>query len=134
MQPSEPKWNKVFRDTADRRKARQHWRDVCAEMEAAGILSAENGHAIERLAVLRIEYRKAQTKVDEQGAIIETEGQAPKRNPWFLVLRQISGDITRIETELCISPARRGRAKQVTNGKPHGTGAPADGYLAGVPS
>ena len=114
--PDEPNWRLIYQNEDDLQIASIEWGKVIREMREAETLTVANGHAIRRLVDFRIQYERASRHVAENGAVF-----APKRknskcgqhNPWAAVMRSSSEEIRYLETELGISPIRRGRASKV---------------------
>ena len=118
-EPQEPDWKLIYQNEDDLELAHLHWGNIIREMRECQTLSVANGHAIRRLTDFRIAYERASRAVAEQGPLIaskkKTNGgaRAGQWNPWWSVLRHAEETIRHLETELGISPLRRGRAGKV---------------------
>ncbi|EHK56830.1 P27 family phage terminase small subunit [Allomesorhizobium alhagi] len=126
--PNEPDWASLFAETADAEAAHEQWAVVCRELRDAGTLAVSNGHAIKRLVEFRVQFERASRHVAEHGPIITAKrAKIGQWNPHWSVMRQADEAIRAIESELGISPARRGKVTKVARGKK--TSRAADAYL-----
>jgi P27 family predicted phage terminase small subunit len=113
--PPEPEWSLIYNDVLDVEMAREQWGIVTRELSGEGTLSVANGHAIKRLVEFRVIYERAAKSLAGDGAILRARRtKVPQTNPAWPIMRQASEQITSLETELCISPRRRGSAVKTT--------------------
>jgi P27 family predicted phage terminase small subunit len=129
--PPEPDWSTIFTDDLDLAAARQFWRGIVSEMRDAGTLVVENGHAIQRLVIFRLEFDRAARNVIEQGKILRAKKtKTPQINPEWTCMKQAGEAVADLESDLGISPRRRNAAGKVTRAKKKTTAA--DAYLKPV--
>lgn len=132
-EPDEPDWQLIYSSADDLATARREWGMVVRELRECQTLSVANGHAIRRLVDFRIQYERAARHVAEHGAIFRGKGRAKhgEWNPWWSALRQSEEVIRQCESELGISPIRRGRAAKVA--RRDRKARAADAYLKKAP-
>jgi P27 family predicted phage terminase small subunit len=129
--PPEPDWAEIFTDDLDLAAAKEIWRGVINEMRDAGTLVVENGHAVRRLVLFRIEFDRAARNVAEQGKVIRAKRtKTPQINPEWTCMKQAAEAVADIEAELGLSPRRRNAAAKVSRAKKKATAA--DNYLKSV--
>jgi phage terminase small subunit len=129
--PPEPNWAEIFTDDLDLAAAQEIWRGIINEMRDAGTLVVENGHAIRRLVLFRIEFDRAARNVAEQGKVIRAKRtKTPQINPEWTCMKQAGEAVADIEAELGLSPRRRNAAAKVQRAKKKATAA--DNYLKSV--
>lgn len=129
--PPEPNWSTIFTDDLDLAAARENWRGLISEMREAGTLAVENGHAIQRLVIFRLEFDRAARNVVEQGKILRAKRtKTPQINPEWTCMKQAGEAVADLESDLGISPRRRNAAGKVTRAKKKATAA--DTYLTPV--
>jgi P27 family predicted phage terminase small subunit len=129
--PVEPDWTSILTDDLDIVSARENWRSITSEMKDAGTLVVENGHAIQRLVLFRIEFDRAARNVAEQGKVIRAKRtKTPQINPEWTCMKQSAEAVSDLEAELGLSPRRRNAAGKVQRAKKKSTAA--DNYLRSV--
>jgi P27 family predicted phage terminase small subunit len=127
--PKEPDWQGFLSDDLDLEFVRNQWRSITNTMRDASTISVANGHAIMRLVYARLEFDRAMRMVAEHGAVRKIKGVQRKSPAWALV-KQANEICVSLESELCLSPAKRGRAGKVDR-KSRKT-SPADEFLKPV--
>lgn len=127
----EPHWRMLLTDDLEVEAAGEHWRRITAEMRERGILSASNGHAIQRLVLAYVIFDRCSREVAEHGAVSKPKRGNPKAiariSPHFTAMREAGSDAERLEAELGLSPRRRAAAAKVE--KKARTARAADAYL-----
>lgn len=135
--PPEPDWQKLFpgktaATVADRENASRYWTDAADELQRGDKLSITNAHALQRLVIAYVTYDRAAREVARHGAIVPApKTKTPMHSPHWTAMQGASRMATAIETELTISPRRRGDGGKIA--KPRKPGA-ADSYLKPVPT
>lgn len=93
--------------------ARDVWDAAIRAMAAAHTLSPENLPLVERYASAHLRWREAERMILDGGAVIAApRSKVPMANPWLSISRSAAAAATRLEAELGLSPARRGRASR----------------------
>lgn len=87
------------------------WDNAIAAMTAAGTLDAACLPALQRMCSAWLRWKEAETHLMKEGAVVP----APKSgvamlNPWSSVAKAASAELRKLEIELGLLPARRGRA------------------------
>lgn len=112
--PPEPDWSQIYSDPLDLAFAHEQWGGVVREMGGRGILSVENGHAIQRLVIFRLQFERASRHVAEKGAILPApRAKVGQWNPYWSVMTKADEAIRTLEAELGLAPVRRGKAAKV---------------------
>lgn len=115
-EPQEPDWRLIYASEDDLEAAHVAWGQVTRELRECQTLSVANGHAIRRLVDFRIAYDRASRHVAEHGPVFAPKSKRSKQgqwNPQWGVMRHCEEVIRHCESELGISPIRRGRAAKV---------------------
>jgi hypothetical protein len=132
--PPEPNWTDLLPGAAcgaDRENASRYWRTAVAELQAGEKLSMVNAHALQRLVIAYVVYDRAAAKVASEGAVVPApKTKTPMHSPWWTAMNAASRMATAIETELTISPRRRGYGGKVQKRRKPGASA---AYLKSVP-
>lgn len=117
--PPEPDWQDVYTDPLDIEAAGHEWGLVIRELQGVETLTVANGHMIERLVKLRIQWRRADRHVAEHGPVFPPKGRAKtgQWNPYWTVWRQCDEAMRLIEGELCLPPLRRAKAGKAPKAK-----------------
>jgi P27 family predicted phage terminase small subunit len=115
-EPEEPNWRLIYSNEDDFEAAHIEWGNVVRELRECQTLSFANGHAIRRLVDFRVQYERAARHVAEHGPVFAPKSKRSKQgqwNPQWGVMRHCEESIRHLESELGISPIRRGRAAKV---------------------
>lgn len=110
--PPEPDWQSIYDDELDIGTAHELWGVITREMSTAKTISVANGHAIKRLIEFHVQYEHSSRHVAEKGAILAPTSKKAKVgqwNPHWSVMRQADDAMKMLESELGISPLRRGK-------------------------
>ena len=130
----EPDWSSLFNDIVEVNVAREYWRIITTEMRERNILSASNGHSVQRLVCSYLMYDAAARVVADRGAVTKPRAGNTKAiariSPHFTVMREAASDAAGLESELGLSPRRRSTAAKVER-KARAARA-ADNYLRQV--
>ena len=130
----EPDWSKLFSDELEIAEAHERWRIATTEMRERGLLSASNGHSLQRLIVSYIAFDRAAREVAEHGAVTKPRRGNSKAiariSPWFTAMREASADATALEAKLGLTPRDRSSATKAQRVKK--TERAADAYLRPV--
>jgi phage terminase small subunit len=128
--PPEPDWQSIFDDELDIAMAHELWGVITREMSDAKTISVGNGHAIKRLIEFHVQYEHASRHVAEKGAILAPTSKKAKVgqwNPFWSVMRQADDAMKVLESELGISPLRRGKATKAE--RTQRKSRPSDAFL-----
>lgn len=125
----EPAWSVLLPDEAERAVAAEHWRRIAGEMKEREILSASNGHALQRLVLAYLVYDRCSTRLALEGIVTEPAKDNPKAiarlSIYYKAMREAENTAERLEGQLGISPGRRGRVAKVTKKRERSAGADA---------
>ena len=126
---AQPNWRALLADPAERRVAAEHWKRIVAEMEQREILSASNGHALQRLVLAYLVYDRCSKAVAAEGLIDEPNPDNPKAiarlSIHYKAMREAENTTERLEGQLGLSPGRRGKVAKVTKQRARTAGADA---------
>jgi P27 family predicted phage terminase small subunit len=110
----EPDWESLFSDPLEIAAAREHWRVITIEMRDRQLLAAANGHSIQRLVCAYLMFDRMYRQVAENGVVTKPRRGNSKAiariSPFFTAMREAGSDAATLESELGISPRRRGSA------------------------
>jgi P27 family predicted phage terminase small subunit len=96
-------------------EALETWHQTIAAMAEARTLSAANLPAVERYAAATARWREAQTRLAAEGSVTSAPRTGvPMISPWVSIARNAAAECARLEIELALSPARRGRAHEAS--------------------
>lgn len=84
------------------------WRALCRSLEALGILSTVDSHALEIYCHCYSGYREALAKVGEFGQVLVQNG-IPKRNPYVTEVHMHRAEIMKMQSEFGLTPSSRSR-------------------------
>lgn len=128
---AEPDWTALLPDAAERAIAAGHWSRVTGEMKDREILSASNGHALQRLVMAYLVYDRCSKAVAIDGIVIAPAKDNPRAidrlSIHYKAMREAEGTAERLEAQLGLSPGRRGKVGKVA--KKRTTKAGADAFL-----
>ena len=131
----EPDWARMLTDLDEQKAASEHWRRVAGEMNDREILSASNGHALQRLVMAYLVYDRCSKEVAVDGLVTAKNPDNPKSierlSIYYKAMREAENTAERLEGQLGLTPGRRGRVGKVTRKRELKTGA--DEFL-GAPS
>jgi P27 family predicted phage terminase small subunit len=107
----EPDWESLFSDVLEIASAREHWRIVTTELKERQLLSAANGHSVQRLVCAYLMFDRMYREVAENGVVTKPRRGNSKAiarvSPYFTAMREAASDAASLEAELGISPRRR---------------------------
>lgn len=110
----EPDWESLFSDVLEIAAAKEHWRIVTTELKDRQLLSAANGHSIQRLVCAYLMFDRMYREVAESGVVSKPRRGNNKAiarvSPYFTAMREAGSDAATLEAELGMSPRRRGSA------------------------
>ena len=128
----EPDWESLFSDVLDVEAAKEHWRIITGELRERDLLSPSNGPAIQRLVCSYIFHARNCREVAENGSVTKPRRGNTKAiarlSPFHSAMREMAADAAALESELGLSPAKRGKVTKVQRGKT--TKKAADSYLS----
>jgi P27 family predicted phage terminase small subunit len=105
--------------------ARPVWDATVAAMVDAGTLAAESLVAIERYCLSYVRWREAEAMMAADGVVVRARRTGvPAVSIWFSISRVTAAQMGKLEAELGLVPARRGRATRATRAL-LGDGTPA---------
>lgn len=126
---AEPKWANLLPDPEERKVAAAHWKRVSQEMKDREILSASNGHALQRLVLAYVVYDRCSREVTKGGLVDEPNPNNPKAiarlSIYYKAMREAEKTTERLEADLGLTPGRRGRVGKVTKQRTRSAGADA---------
>lgn len=123
----EPDWQRLLPEKSEQTAASEHWRRVAGEMEQLEILSASNGHALQRLVIAYLVYDRCSLEVAADGLVTEPAKDNPKAiarlSIHYKAMREAEGTAQRLENELGITPGKRAKVGKVVKPRERSTGA-----------
>lgn len=123
----EPDWARMLPDKSEQEAASEHWRRVAQEMLDREILSASNGHALQRLVLAYLVYDRCSRAVAVDGLVTAKSPDNPKSierlSIYYKAMREAENTAERLEGQLGLTPGRRGRVGKVTRRRERRTGA-----------
>ena len=126
---AEPSWAVLLPDAGERAVAAEHWKRIVLEMKEREILSASNGHSLQRLVLAYLVYDRCSRKLADEGIVTEPAKDNPKAisrlSIYYKAMREAENTAERLEGQLGISPGRRGRVAKVTKKRERSAGADA---------
>jgi phage terminase small subunit len=112
--PPEPDWTSYAADELDLAFVRAQWRSIVNEMRDLQTLTVDNGDAIRRLVMFRLEFDRQARSVAEHGVIRKAKRtKSDQIHPSWTVMKQAAEAAGVIERDLGISPLRRNNAGKV---------------------
>lgn len=125
----EPDWARLLPDKDERAAASEHWRRIAGEMDELQILSASNGHALQRLVMAYLVYDRCSREVAVGGLVTAKNPDNPKSierlNIHYKAMREAENTAQRLENELGLTPGKRGKVGKVKRERERKTGADA---------
>lgn len=126
---AEPKWSTLLPDAAERKVAAAHWRRISTEMKDREILSASNGHALQRLVLAYLVYDRCSQSLADGGIVDEPSPENPKAiarlSIHYKAMREAEKTAERLEAQLGLTPGKRGRVGKVAKRRERTAGADA---------
>lgn len=127
----EPDWARLLPDRSEQEAASEHWRRVAGEMDQEQILSASNGHALQRLVMAYLVYDRCSLAVAADGLVTGKNPENPKSierlSIHYKAMREAENTAERLEGQLGLTPGKRGKVGKVTKQRERRAGA--DNYL-----
>jgi len=124
-----PDWQQLLPDAAERAVATAHWTRITGEMRDREILSASNGHTVQRLVLAYLIYDRCSLAVAGGGIVDEPNAENPKAiarlSIHYKAMREAESTAERLEAQLGLSPGRRGKVAKVTKQRQRTAGADA---------
>ena len=125
----QPSWKLLLTDPAEQKIAAAHWKRIVDEMTTREILSASNGHALQRLVLAYLVYDRCSKAVAAEGLIDEPNPENPKAiarlSIHYKAMREAENTTERLEGQLGLSPGRRGKVAKVAKQRTRTAGADA---------
>lgn len=125
----QPSWKLLLTDPAEQKIAAAHWKRIVDEMTRREILSASNGHALQRLVLAYLVYDRCSKAVAAEGLIDEPNPENPKAiarlSIHYKAMREAENTTERLEGQLGLSPGRRGKVAKVAKERTRTAGADA---------
>ena len=87
---------------------RRAWHALCDALDALGILSTVDAHALQIYCECYSGYRHALEEVAKMGMVLTVEGK-PRRNPYMAEVHQHRAEIMRMQSEFGLTPSSRSR-------------------------
>ncbi len=123
----EPDWARLLPERGEQTAASEHWRRVAREMLEREILSASNGHALQRLVMAYLVYDRCSRAVATDGLVTGRNPDNPKSierlSIYYKAMREAENTAERLEGQLGLTPGRRGRVGKVSRKRERKTGA-----------
>lgn len=124
---TEPDWERVLSDPAERVAAAEHWRRVTGEMMERETLSSANGHSVQRLVLAYLIYDRCAMQVAVQGLVTEPAADNPKAiarlSIHYKAMREAEKTTETLEAQLGLTPGRRARVGKVDRKRERTAGA-----------
>lgn len=125
----EPDWARLIRDVNEQKAASAHWVRIANEMHDREILSASNGHSLQRLVMAYLVYDRSSLAVADHGLVIEPKADNPKAiarlSIHYKAMREAENTAERLEGQLGLTPGRRSRVGKVVKKRERSAGADA---------
>lgn len=125
----EPDWARLLPEKDEQAAASEHWRRVAGEMDELQILSASNGHALQRLVMAYLVYDRCSRMVAVDGLVTERNKDNTKSidrlSIYYKAMREAESTAQRLENELGLTPGKRGKVGKVKRQQERKTGADA---------
>jgi P27 family predicted phage terminase small subunit len=119
----------MLTDKAEQSAASEHWRRVAGEMNEREILSASNGHSLQRLVMAYLVYDRCSKAVAVDGLVTAKNPENPKSierlSIYYKAMREAENTAERLEGQLGLTPGRRSRVGKVTKKRERSAGADA---------
>ena len=106
-EPEAPEGQPVMPDGLDE-VGRKAWHALCESLDALGILSTVDHHALELYCHSYSGYRDALAKAQQFGQILMIDGK-PRRNPLMTEVHMHRAEIMRMQSEFGLPPSSRSR-------------------------
>lgn len=112
--PPEPDWSSYCADDLDLAFVRVQWRSIVNEMKELGTLTVDNGDAIRRLVMFRLEFDRQARSVAEHGVIRKAKRtKSDQIHPSWTVMKQAAEAAGVLERDLALNPLRRNHGGKV---------------------
>lgn len=112
--PPEPDWSSYCADDLDLAFVRAQWRSIVNEMKELGTLTIDNGDAIRRLVMFRLEFDRQARSVAEHGVIRKAKRtKSDQIHPSWTVMKQAAEAAGVLERDLALNPLRRNHGGKV---------------------
>lgn len=125
----EPRWASLLEDKSERAAAKAHWKRITDEMREYDTLSPTNAHAVQRLVLAYVVYDRCSAAVAKSGLVDDPAEDNPKAisrvNIHYKVMSEAEKTAERLESQLGLSPQRRGKVGKVTRKRERSAGADA---------
>lgn len=125
----EPNWKALLPDPAERKVAADHWRRITEEMGEREILTASNGHSVQRLVMAYLIYDRCSRSVASDGIVTDPAADNPKAiarlSIHYKAMREAESTAERLEAQLGLTPGRRGKVAKVSKKRERKAGADA---------
>lgn len=125
----EPEWKRLLPENGEQVAASEHWRRVAGEMDQLEILSASNGHALQRLVMAYLVYDRCSREVAAGGLVTAKNPDNPKSierlSIHYKAMREAESTAQRLEDQLGLTPGKRGKVGKVARKQERKTGADA---------
>lgn len=95
-------------------EARAEWRRKARELYDAGLLTVVDDSALAAYCTVFARWVEAESKVHEQGMVVETTNGNPIQNPYLAIANRAMDDMRRYLIEFGMTPASRSRVKVVS--------------------
>ena len=105
-----PDWHLLVTDPLERQSAEAHHATIVAELQLAGRWTPANAHAVLRLVLAYLLYDRSACDVIDRGVQVPSpKTGVPQYNLHFTAMTQAATTAAQLETELMISPRKRGK-------------------------
>lgn len=125
----EPDWARLLPDKLEQAAASEHWCRVAGEMDELQILSASNGHALQRLVMAYLVYDRCSLAVAADGLVTAKSPDNPKSierlSIHYKAMREAENTAERLEGQLGLTPGKRGKVGKVAKQRERKAGADA---------
>jgi P27 family predicted phage terminase small subunit len=105
---------------------RREWERLVSRCDAIGVLTVADGPMLADLAIAYVRLRRANRRVNRQGAVVNDSNGVARRNPWLLELHAAQDLVRRLCAEFGLSPSSRTNVSGTKAAAPAAENTPRD--------
>ena len=125
MNPDQPEYDTLMEcPRGFDKKHKAAWFEIVPMLIDAGVATVADVHALEMLIEKKIQWRKAQDKVNEMGDVIESPSGYPILNPYYTTSMQLGKEYGKLLSDFGMTPSSR--QKVIVDTPPKNSGRFAD--------